>query len=61
MILKEYQVQLVTDLGRETIEVSALDDYIEFAESTISYSFKGLKIALDCANGASYKASVKGI
>jgi len=48
-----------TDLGRETIEVSALDDYIEFAEETIPYSLKGLKIALDCANGAAYKSSVK--
>ena len=48
-----------TDLGREIIEVSALDDYIEFAESTIPYSLKGLKIALDCANGASYQSSVK--
>lgn len=38
-----------TDLGRETIEVSALDDYIEFAKNTIPYSLKGLKIALDCA------------
>ena len=48
-----------TDLGRETIEVSALDDYIEFAKNTIPYSLKGLKVALDCANGASYKSSVK--
>jgi len=48
-----------TDLGRETIEVSALTDYIEFAENTIPYSLKGLKVALDCANGASYKSSVK--
>ena len=48
-----------TDLGREIIEVSALDDYIEFAKNTIPYSLKGLKIALDCANGASYKSSVK--
>lgn len=48
-----------TDLGRETIEVSALDDYIEFAKNTIPYSLKGLKIALDCANGAAYKSSVK--
>lgn len=48
-----------TDLGRETIEVSALDDYIEFAKETIPYNLKGLKIALDCANGASYKSSVK--
>ncbi len=48
-----------TDLGRETIEVSALDDYIDFAKNTIPYSLKGLKIALDCANGAAYKSSVK--
>jgi phosphoglucosamine mutase len=48
-----------TDLGRETIEVSALDDYIEFAKNTIPYSLKGVKVALDCANGASYKSSVK--
>jgi len=48
-----------TDLGRETIEVSALDDYIEFAKNTIPYSLKGIKVALDCANGASYKSSVK--
>ncbi len=46
-------------LGREIVEVSALDDYIEFAKSTVSSSLKGMKIALDCANGASYKASVK--
>ena len=48
-----------TDIGKETIEVSALDDYIEFAKNTIPYSLKGLKIALDCANGAAYKSSVK--
>jgi phosphoglucosamine mutase len=48
-----------TDLGRETIEVSALDDYIEFAKYTIPYSLKGIKVALDCANGAAYKSSVK--
>ena len=35
-----------TDIGKETIEVSALDDYIEFAKETIPYSLKGLKIAL---------------
>ncbi|MDQ0149926.1 phosphoglucosamine mutase [Eubacterium multiforme] len=47
------------DLGREVVEVSALDDYIEFAKNTTSTSLKGMKIALDCANGASYEASVK--
>lgn len=47
------------DIGRETIEISALDDYIEFAKETIPYNLSGLKVALDCANGASYKSSVK--
>lgn len=47
------------DIGRETIEVSALDDYIEFTKETIPDNLKGLKVALDCANGASYKSAVK--
>lgn len=46
------------DLGKKTIEESALEDYIEFAKSTIDVDLKGLKVALDCANGASYKAAV---
>lgn len=47
------------DLGRKKVEEAALEDYIEFAKSTIDVDFKGMKIALDCANGASYKASVE--
>lgn len=37
----------------------ALTDYIEFAKSTIDIDLKGLKVALDCANGASSITSVK--
>lgn len=48
-----------TELGRKTMEVGALDDYIDFAKETIAVELDGLKIALDCANGASYKAAVK--
>ena len=48
-----------TDIGREIIENSALDDYIEFAKNTAPYTLKGMKVALDCANGAAYKAAVK--
>lgn len=47
------------DLGRKKMEEAALEDYIEFAKSTIDVDFKGMKIALDCANGASYKSSVE--
>ena len=45
---------------RQKVEMAALDDYIEFAKSTVSHSLKGLRVALDCANGASYKAAIKG-
>lgn len=47
------------DLGRKIIEESALEDYVEFAKSTIDIDLKGLKVALDCANGASYRAAVQ--
>ena len=47
------------DLGKSTIGVGALDEYIEFAKSTIPVDLKGLKVALDCANGACYEAAVK--
>ncbi|OFI06835.1 phosphoglucosamine mutase [Clostridium acetireducens DSM 10703] len=46
------------ELGRRTIEERAERDYINFAKSTIDVDLKGLKIALDCANGAAYKTSV---
>ena len=47
------------NLGRSHIEVGALDEYIDYALSTIPVDLKGLRVALDCANGACYKASVK--
>lgn len=47
------------NVGRKIIEESAIDDYIEFAKSTIDIDLKGVKVALDCANGASYITAVK--
>lgn len=46
------------DLGRRYIEESAMEDYVEFAKSTVDVNLKGMKIALDCANGASYETAV---
>jgi len=40
---------------------TALSDYIEFAKSTIDCDLSGMRIAVDCANGASYKSTVKVI
>ncbi|MCM8710719.1 phosphoglucosamine mutase [Clostridium sp. SYSU_GA19001] len=47
------------DLGRKIVEEAALEHYIEFVKSTVDINFKGMKVALDCANGASYKAAVE--
>ena len=38
---------------------TAVSDYVEFAKSTIDCDLSGLKIAVDCGNGASYKTAVK--
>ncbi|BDR65463.1 phosphoglucosamine mutase [Clostridium tetani] len=46
-------------IGEKTIIDDAIKDYIEFAKGTIKGDLKGLRVALDCANGASYKASVE--
>lgn len=44
-------------IGTKSIAEDALDDYIAFLEKTTTARFDGLKVALDCANGASYKAA----
>ncbi len=35
----------------------ALDYYVEFLKSTINVSLQGMKLVLDCANGAAYQAA----
>ncbi len=40
---------------------TAVDDYVDFAMSTIQCDLKGLKIAMDCANGASFETSPKAV
>lgn len=45
------------DVGRKTGAPSALSHYVDFAAGTVNCSLKGLKIAVDCANGAAYKTA----
>ena len=47
------------ELGRKIEEDGALVDYIAYAKSTIDVNLKGMKVALDCANGAAYSAAVE--
>ncbi|MCI1945570.1 phosphoglucosamine mutase [Clostridium luticellarii] len=47
-------------IGRKIVErEDALKSYVDFAKSTIDIDLKGLKVVLDCANGASYITSVR--
>jgi len=40
-------------IGIRTDAPNALDDYIEYLKGTISADLKGMRIAIDCANGSS--------
>lgn len=45
------------ELGTKSYAEDALDDYIAFLSHTTQERFDGIKVALDCANGAAYKAA----
>ncbi|MEG2017969.1 MAG: phosphoglucosamine mutase [Clostridium sp.] len=51
------EVPVGEHIGRRTIVDTGVDEYVDFAISTIEGDLKGLKIAIDCANGAAYKTS----
>lgn len=44
-------------VGTKSFAEDALDDYIAFLRGTTKERFDGIKVALDCANGASFKAA----
>ena len=56
--LEELPNPIGSELGRIIDEDNANDDYIDFAIKTIDNRLNGLKVALDCANGASYRVAV---
>ncbi len=49
----EIKLSVGEDIGRIVYKNEAVNDYCEFAKSTVSTKLDGLKIAIDCANGAS--------
>lgn len=48
-------------IGRKYYGEDAIRDYVEFAKSTIDGDLSGMKIAVDCANGASHITSVRAL
>lgn len=47
------------DLGTAVDNEQAKYQYLDFLKSTVKSSFKGFKIALDCANGSAYELAPK--
>jgi len=58
---EEISLPIGDKLGREIAVETAVDDYVEYIKSTVDGDFKTLKIALDCANGAAFKAAPKAL
>lgn len=52
-----YKYPTGSDIGVASYESNALFDYINHIKSTIDTNFDGMKIAIDCANGASYETA----
>ncbi len=48
-------------VGYMSANHNAVDDYVEFACSTIDCDLTGIKVAIDCANGASYQTAFKAL
>lgn len=48
-------------IGYTSANHNAVEDYVAFACSTIDCDLKGMKIAIDCANGASYQTAFKAL
>ena len=53
------QLPYATDdkIGRVEVMEDPLEDYLQHLKGTIEGDLKGMKIVLDCANGAAYQAS----
>lgn len=49
------------EVGKTIYNFDMGTEYVDFIKSTVPTDLKGLKIVLDCAEGASYKTSVKAI
>jgi phosphoglucosamine mutase len=44
-------------VGKEIYEHDAVRDYVNYLKTIVNVEFNGLKVVLDCANGAAYKVA----
>lgn len=57
--LEEVPSPVSGDVGRKIEDETAIEQYVKYIKNTVDVTLDGLKVALDCANGAAYKAAVK--
>jgi len=48
-------------VGITTVLETATEDYVDFTTGTVNCDLRGLKIAIDCANGAVFQAAPRAI
>jgi len=58
---EEISLPVGGDVGRKSKSESHLDDYVKFVKNSIEGDLKGLKVAIDCANGAAYQVAPKAL
>ena len=49
------------NVGRVVTEENGITDYVRFVRSTVDCDFKGLKVAVDCANGANFNVAGRAL
>ncbi len=57
--MPEVSIASAAEIGNISYAARAVDDYVEHLVSTTSHSLEGLKIAVDCANGAASATAKK--
>ncbi|ADL53342.1 phosphoglucosamine mutase [Clostridium cellulovorans] len=57
--MDEIQSPVGSQIGRKIVNDKAEEDYIKYIKNTIDGDLKGIKVALDCANGAASHVAVQ--
>lgn len=57
--MKDVVLPIGSGVGRIDYRFDLRDEYVEFMKKCVPVDLKGMKIAIDCAEGASYYTSVK--
>jgi len=58
---KDIQLPIGTDIGRVVYRTECIYDYIRYAKRQIKTNLEGLKVVIDCANGASYVSAPEAL